>query len=153
MNLTCKPAIGILLPSVTWQNRMGGEVADFPRNTYAAQGMHGQAEGLLHQGMAEYKAITGTLGIIMLTFRSSITTLFLHRYVALPYSFCLSFELCKSLVPLLALVFFSQHCKSGISPGSTMEDWSQRKKSQLQYIFDSCMFLLCSRNKVQSAYS
>lgn len=63
--------------------------------------MRGQAESLLHRGMGEYKAITGTLGIIVLTFRSSIILLyFLHVYVALPYSFCFTFELCKGLVPL-----------------------------------------------------
>ena len=80
----------VLLPPIAWQNRIRREVADFPRNALCCTGNAWQAEKLLHWGTGEYKAITRTLGRIVLTFRSSIILLCFFAFlcvIAISFSF------------------------------------------------------------------
>lgn len=124
-----------------------------------AQVMRGQAESLIYWGTGQYKVVTEILGIIVFTFRSSIILLYFcmcmwHCHIlfvsvlsSAEAQFLLLFQM------LSVLVFFSQHCKSGVSPGRAMEDWSLWEENLLQYIFVYWMFPMCSRNKTQSAYS
>lgn len=160
VNMSPKPAIGVWLPLIAWQSCFRGEVVVSQEAPCAAQVMRGQTESLLYRGTGEYKAITGTLGEIMFTFRSSEILLYFfsmcmwHCHVL--FVSLLSSAKAQSLFLLqmiFALVLFSQHCKSAVSPERAMEDWSQWKENQLQHISVSQMFLLCSRTKTQSAYS
>lgn len=77
-----------LLPAITGQNHVGGEVVAFPTNASYCTATREQAENMFSWGMGYYSGITGALGIMLFTFRPFKMLLYcLHVYVALPYSF------------------------------------------------------------------